>query len=612
MKVQINGKFVQLENNAVIGVGGEATVFQVGSQAVKVYIAPNKNREKKLQQMLSKTNQLPAEVIVPQHLVYDDKGKAVVGFTMRLLDTQYVEVRELTKKKYRTQTGITARDIARLFLRMGETIQHIHQSGMVVGDLNDLNIMFHAEKALFIDVDSFQFDNFPCMVGTEAFTDPKLYGVNFSNKPAFTPENDWYAFAVLLFKALLLTHPYGGVHPKYKLLPHRAQQQISVFNSDVTYPKIAYARELLSDKLQAEFREWFDKGKRAVFPLDLLHDYINNLNTCPNCDATYPNNRAQCPVCSEAVPVAVTMAVAGARTILRITGEFIAWDITANEGRFIAHEDGKAVLYILQGEKQVKRMVMFDAIPTATYAFMGNAVIVSPAPSSDDLLMIDVSGDKAQGTEKLTTASFGQSERVFGANETHLYRIANGYLMQGEYRYGQFVEKAMMAVADKQTWFDVAPDADVVFGLFRTFNTHAFWLLNGKERIDVKLPQLEQFEFMTEINVKFSSDSLLVLRQTQHQGIERVRIDEVSYKGDVRHTSMTRDVDHFTPLDAHAYAKNMLLIAGDEGVVRETLDSSDKATFTQTEQIVQPGNRLFRYGDGLLALGDSTAIYVTV
>ncbi|MDQ7026015.1 MAG: hypothetical protein Q9P01_22430 [Anaerolineae bacterium] len=612
MKVQINGQPVQLENNAVIGVGGEATVFQVGSQAVKVYIVPDEKRAKKLQQMLVKTKQLPDEVIVPQHLVYDDKGQAVLGFTMRLLDTQYVEVRELTKKKYRTQTGITARDVAHLFLRIGATIQHIHQSGMVVGDLNDLNIMFHAEKALFIDVDSFQFDNFPCMVGTEAFTDPKLYGVNFAQKPVFTPENDWYAFAVLLFKALLLTHPYGGVHPKHKLLPHRAQQQISVFHSDVIYPKIAYRRDLLSDKLQAEFRDWFDKGKRAVFPLDLLQDYIDNLNTCPNCDATYPHNRAQCPVCSEAVPVAVTMAVAGARTILRTTGEFIAWHITANDGRFIAHEDGKAVLYTLQGEKQVQRMVLFDAIPIATYAFMDNAVIVSPDSASDDLLMIDVSGDKPHGTEKLTTAAFAQGERVFGANETHLYRIANGYLMQGEYRYGQFVEKAMMAVADKQTWFDVAPDTDIVFGFFRTFNTHAFWLLKGQERIDVKLPQLEQFEFMTEINVKFGADTLLVLRQTQHQGIERVRIDEVSYKGDVRHTSLTRNVEQFTLLDAHAYAKNMLLIATDKGVVRQTLDSSDTATFTQTEQIVQSGNRLFRYGAGLLTLGNSTAIYVIV
>jgi serine/threonine protein kinase len=612
MQVQIKGKPVQLENSAVIGTGGEATVFRVGTEAVKVYIAPDKQREKKLQQMLSKTTLLPKEVIAPQHLVYDDKGHFIVGFTMRLLDNQYVEIRELTKKQYRTQTGITAKDVARLFLQIGETLKRIHQSGMVVGDLNDLNIMFHAENALFIDVDSFQFDTFPCMVGTEAFTDPLLYGVQFANNPAFKPENDWYAFAVLLFKALLLTHPYGGVHPKHKILAHRAMKKITVFNADVTYPKIAYAPELLSDKLQAEFREWFEKGKRDIFPLDLLHDYINNLSTCPNCAATYPNNRVQCPVCSEAVPVAVTMAVAGARTILRTTGEFIAWHITPNAGRFIAHEDGKAVLYVLQGEKQTKRLVLFDAIPTATYAFLGDTLIVAPNPASDDLLLVNVAGDKPEGAQKLTTAAFGQGERVFGANQDHLYRIANGYLMLGEFRYGQYVEKQILAVADNQTWFAVAPDADVVFGFFRTFNNHDFWLLNGQQRIDVKLPQLEQFEFMTEINVKFAADSLLVLRQTQLQGVERVRLDEVTFKGDIRHTTISRDMEQFTPLDAHAYAKNMLLIASDKGVVREALDTNSKATFEQTEMIVQPGNRLFRYGSGLLAVGNNTAIYVTV
>ena len=183
MQVQINGKRVQLENNAVIGVGGEATVFKLGSDAVKVYLVPDDQRGKKLIQMLTKASSLPQAVVAPQHLVYDDKGKAIVGFTMRLLDTQYVEVRELTKKKYRTQTSITAKDVARLFLHIGETLQRIHQTGMVVGDLNDLNIMFRDESALFIDVDSFQFDKYPCPVGTEAFTDPVLYGINFANTP---------------------------------------------------------------------------------------------------------------------------------------------------------------------------------------------------------------------------------------------------------------------------------------------------------------------------------------------------------------------------------------------------------------------------------------------
>ena len=76
--------------------------------------------------------------------------------------------------------------------------------------------------------------------------------------------------------------------------------------------------------------------------------------------------------------------------------------------------------------------------------------------------------------------------------------------------------------------------------------------------------------------------------------------------------TITRDVDVYTPLDAHAYAKNMMLVATDNGVVRELLDTNNTATFTQTEQIVQSGNRLFRYGNGLLVLADSTAIYVTV
>ena len=612
MQAKIKGKRVNLKDHDIIGIGGEATIFKLGTDAVKIYLSPDPVREQKLQAMLQKQSGLPQSVIAPRELVYDEKGKQIIGFTMNLLSPDYTEIRELTKKSFHKQRGISAKEIACLFLNIGNTLKRIHQSGMIVGDLNDLNIMFYQDDALFIDVDSFQFDQYPCMVGTEAFTDPALYGIDLSKEPAFTTENDWYAFAVLFFKALLLTHPYGGIHPQIRLLPHRAQQKISVFHPDVTYPKIAHAPELLSDELANEFQQWFEQGKRGAFPLNTLQAYIHELVTCPHCSAAYPRNRAQCPICSAAIPIAVTVPVSGARTIIWTDGEIIAWHITRDTVRLIAHEEGRAVLYVIEGTQQIKKMELFDAIATARYAFIGEYVAISPAPSSEDLYLVDVSGDQPQGSEQLTTAAFGQGERIFGANDRFLYRIANGYLMRGEFRYGQYVEQAMMAVADQQTWFTVAPDQEKVFGFFRTFNNHEYWLLNGQERIDLVLPQMEASEFIIEISVKFASDSMLILRQTQLQGVERIRIDEISLSGVLLHSQINHDIDRFTPLDAHTYVRNMVLSATDQGIVREILDNANTATFTQTENVVKSGDRIFRYGDSLLALSDRSIINLSL
>jgi hypothetical protein len=170
--------------------------------------------------------------------------------------------------------------------------------------------MFNGDDMLFIDTDSFQFDSFPCQVGTEAFIDPCLYGVDLSNRMQFQPGNDWYSFAVLLFKSLLLTHPYGGVHPNIKLLTQRAQQCVSVFDSAVTYPRIAYSPELLSDELHDVFERYFTRGERDPFPVQQLQDYIGSARACPSCGATYPLNRSYCPMCSTMVPVAVPQQIA--------------------------------------------------------------------------------------------------------------------------------------------------------------------------------------------------------------------------------------------------------------------------------------------------------------
>jgi len=611
MQVIINNKTVRLDTQTVIGVGGEATIFQHQGKAVKIYTAPDALREQKLRAMHTRTAQLPQEVIAPQDLVLDKKGKQVIGFTMRLLDSDYVEVRKLASKKYRAMTGLTARDVGQLFLKTGQTLNCIHQAGMVVGDFNDLNLMFHDDDVLFIDVDSFQFGQYPCLVGTETFIDPNLYGRDLSQQPYFTPENDWYSFAVLLFKSLLLTHPYGGVHPQVKLLTKRAQQRISVLHPDVNYPRIAYSPELLTDELQALFESWFTHGYRGVFPLEQLQTYIQTLKTCPSCDAAYPMNHSHCPVCAAQVPVTITTAAAS-QVLLQTQGEIVAWQVSGQKVRLIAHENGKAILYVLKGRSVIQTVSLFDAIPTAKYTFSDDYLIVSPAADSDDLLVLNTSGTKPSAVLKTTSAKFGNGGRVFGANHSALYRIAAGYLMRGQFRYGQLVEQPVIAVAENQTWFQVDTATDRLFGFFRAFREHNYWLLNGSTRLDVDLSPLEQTEFLIDIQVKFAASTVLVMRQTQLNGVERVRLDEIDHKGRLLQALLITDTEHLIPLDAHAYAQNTLVYATDQGIVNEQLNTRATKTFAQTEPVVQQGDRIFAHEHGLLTISDKRVLLLTL
>jgi hypothetical protein len=609
-QVTIDGKKIRLSDKDVIGVGGEATVFRYHEQALKLYLQPDDRRDQKLRAMLPPVKLLPAEVISPQTLVYDTSGKKAVGFTMRLLNSDYGEVRRLSSRKFRATTGISAREVAHLFFNAGKTLQAVHQAGMVVGDLNDLNLMFRDDEMLYIDVDSFQFGQYPCMVGTEAFIDPMLYNCNLADRPYFQPHHDWYSFAVLLFKSLLLAHPYGGVHPTVNTLTARAQKRVSVFHGDVIYPKVAFPLELANDDLLHLFEDWFASGRRGDFPIEKLLDYAVSLKTCAFCGECYPAERQRCPHCSAMIPAAVTRQ-ANYRVLVQTPGRLVAWSVEGSTARLIAHENGKAMLYVLKGQTLQKQMTLVNAMPAASYAFLEDRLVISPSPDSSDLLIVDVSGAKPEPVTQTTTLQFGNGERVFGAGGQNLYRLANGYLMRGQFRYGQFVEQAVMAITEDQTWLRVSPDGERVFGYFRVFNMQNFWLYNGRSHIDLKLSALESGEYMLDCSVEFAEKTMLILRLTQLKGREINRMDEIGYDGTSLHTSIINDVDTFTPLDAPVYARNLLLYATDKGIVREKFDDGAKTTFSQTETIVHAGYRLYTYEQGIVAVGDDRALYIT-
>ncbi len=610
-QVHLDAKTVRLSNDRVIGVGGEATVFEHQGEALKVYTHPSATRDRKLRAMLGRTSGLPGQVIAPQRLLTDTASGGAVGFTMPLLGAGYTELRQLASKKYRAQSGHTVRDVGRMFLNAHTTLSAIHRAGMVVGDLNDLNLLFRDDDVWFIDVDSFQFDGYPCAVGTETFIDPSLYGVDLSARPAFTADTDWYAFAVLLFKSLLLAHPYGGVHPKVKLLTQRAASCLSVFDTDVTYPRIAYAPELLSDDLKIVFMERFAGGQRGVFPASALQSYLGALRDCPSCGAAYPSNRGHCPLCAAQVPVMVPGTLQ-METLLAAGGEVIAWEIIGKTARLLAHENGKVIYHEADGHRQPRRVTLFNTMPDATYAFMGNLLAISPSPENETLMLVDVSENEPQPVLQTTTDGLGGRQPMFGADGGALYRLAGNYLMCGNVTHGQLVERAVMSVVPGQTWFQVAPHGDAVFGYFRVFAEQQYWLLVDGNQVTAELAPLEPSEVLLDADAQFGEETILISRLTQVQGAERMRVDVIDHKGRRQHALVFDVPDEFAPLGTAAYADGVVLWATDSGVTQLWLDDGSRRVFSQTEPVARRGDALVRYGKGLAVRRDDRLTYITM
>ena len=241
---------IVLDDKDLIGVGGEGSVFRDPhniNSLIKVYENPTRQHGQKLTDFISRKFKLPKNIAAPTEVTFNNHGK-IIGFRMPFFKGTS-PFRKLSDRKHCLKEGISAKKIIDLHLQKIDILNTIHPQGLVEGDLNDLNTLFKDNQTIGIDIDSWQFGSWPCGVATENFLNPRLYGVDLSQKAYFTPEDDWYSFAVLLHRGLLKVHPYGGTHPTVNNLPTRAQKRITVHDKGVIYPAVGLKPEVISDDL---------------------------------------------------------------------------------------------------------------------------------------------------------------------------------------------------------------------------------------------------------------------------------------------------------------------------------------------------------------------------
>ena len=266
-----SGYFVQGKGEIRLGSadfkaqGGEGAVYVKGSTAYKIYTDPRRAipHAKILElSVLSRPN-----IIRPLDVLLDGRHKPV-GYSMRAVGRTYA-LCQLFPKAFRQRNNLSPEKALGLVLKLREGIQHVHDRGILIVDLNEMNFLAAEDfgEIFFIDVDSYQTPSFPATVLMESVRD--------RHARAFTTLSDWFSFAVVSFQLFVGIHPFKGTYPPLQnsadgesLLDARMRANVSVLNAGVSVPASCLPFDVIPPAYADWYRAVFEEGKRLPPPAD--------------------------------------------------------------------------------------------------------------------------------------------------------------------------------------------------------------------------------------------------------------------------------------------------------------------------------------------------------
>ena len=316
-----------------IGGGGEGDVFIVGDtshQAVKLYKEMLRgSRENKVRAMIaSRLAEKTRLVAFPSEVATDAAGR-FLGFSMRLVDG-YRAIHELYSPKSRKVhfPSVDYRFLLRAAQNVSRAVATVHQAGCVIGDFNHSGVLVGRDATVaLIDADSFQFrsngHSYPCVVGTEDFTPPELYGKNLSTIER-THAHDHFGLAVAIFQLLGMgKHPYSGRYDGADLslgqaiAQHRFAYSIARRNATRTTPppgavELSDFPRPIAEAFEAAFGLDPTKRPSPANWIALLQEFEPQLRHCSTVPSHYFfSTSTQCTWCRIAQRSGVEMFPAG-------------------------------------------------------------------------------------------------------------------------------------------------------------------------------------------------------------------------------------------------------------------------------------------------------------
>ena len=632
----VGGRKVTLSKDTVIAQGGEAVIHKDPdhplSRALKIYHEPTEERAQKLRDFISRQFQLPESVVPPLELVFDSRGDRVIGFQMKRLGSRFWPIARMFEPSFCRDHGLTTRVKAEFFSAAGLDLAAIHAAGLVVGDYNAGNQMFDQARfeGAFLDTDSWQFGPYPCPVATVLYLCPDLYGIDLSKKPLFEPRHDWWAFVVILIRALLLgVHPFkSGMHKKWHSVADRAENGVTVFDKAVTYPNIGLSPEVMTDELLDMLIKVLKRQFRAPFPLDVLREYAAVLVECKSCGLWYPSSRGACPACSAKtfLDFATQQKMVGllVEKLIATTGRILRSGRDAGNVYAVAEEKGRLVFYRKSFGVAVSRVELgVDHAPGSVFGFFSGLLAVCPDPNEDEprVFVLDVSETATKLVQETSTVALEGGRAVWACSARFLYRIAERTLLCAE-RFSEsgLMERPVTQVTKGQTWFTACADPDLeheyLFGFQRDFAKLNWFMVRGDEsgRQFTRLSAvLDQHESLLDFSVKFSEKAILLVRKTRKFGVEFLRLDLVSTEdGKAQKNICTQswDAELWDNIHGKAFDGSLVIHATPGGLVRENLLQGRRSDLSGSDQLVGARDLLTRTKKGVLVVNENTVVTI--
>lgn len=264
------GKKYTIDDSAEIQRGGEGRILSIKSHpdlAAKIYhpgIIPISQEQFDYISTLE-----PSLFIVPLDLLYD-KNNRIIGFVMEYLGNNYFPLSTIFSKNFCARdsiTGQTKREIAKSLIN---AIKYAHNNQLIIGDLNQYNILINKQGNIkLIDVDSYETPNHKHSgILLEEIRDYLHGGI-------VTQNSDFFALSVLLFYSFTYTHPFKGIHAKYKNLAERMIHKLPVFINDPDLKPPKCYQPVQDDILKQQFSKLYLAGERFLISLQDVKDTIS-------------------------------------------------------------------------------------------------------------------------------------------------------------------------------------------------------------------------------------------------------------------------------------------------------------------------------------------------
>lgn len=609
----------------LIGVGGEAEVYSYGrGQVLKLFKTPDhpdfaltpeegeaarRRLEEHQRKLLAIPDTLPPRLVAPRLLAESEEGRGLVGYAMDRIDPA-IPLLRFAQPSFRK--GGPGNNLARdLLLDIRETLQALHQMEILVGDLNDANLLVQGSQTFLIDVDSYQFPGYPCRVFTERFLDPRLAPADRSSLTLARPYDvaaDWYSFALLVFQTLLWTSPWGGIHrppPGSPKVPpgRRALQGLSLYNPSVRRPRASRTPDTLPEELNQYFLEVLERDRRDPLPVELLRDL--EFRECRRCRQEYAS-----PTCPDCKPSThgiqrFRWTVRGnleIESVFETPGRLLDARMVGGSPVYLSHAGG--VYYrnrtpLLEGPLDPD--LLLQALPKGTLLGRGSQLHYLPLEAATPGTWL--TARTPNGPSWVTTQECG-----YFLSEDQILRLTP---TPGSGPTGPLVERPVGQVltGTARVW----GGADYLLGTYRAGSLNRTFLLEDKQgllRDDLESPPLPGT--LLDVRAYLGRHSIWILHELQIGGKRLPHVRVYSRTGDLLGDKTLTPEDHWgLPGPSRLVAGSSLLAGTDSGLVRIEWEHGNPRLarrFPDTAPYLNAHSPLRATSEGLLVLGERRAL----